>query len=544
MQGKLATESTEKASKILMVGKIIGNYLISSELAQGGMGAVYRGRHQALPREVVVKSILLSSFPPHAQEQLKARFVREAFVQSQLDHPNIVRVYEFFTSPENYYLVMEFVNGMSLRDLIKRQGALAPNQAVALFKQALSALDFAHNFSYEDESGRQLKGITHRDIKPANLLLDGLGRLKITDFGIVKLAGESSMTRTGFNPGTIEYMSPEQIRGQEVDARSDLYSIGVSLYEALSGRLPFPYSESGSEYEVMRGHTELTPPPLSQLAPNVPAALVEVVMRSLTKNPSDRFATAVDFLDALLEYERPNATDKQRASAMPAHQLTHSMTEVLESPTQPAPLTTEVLPAGSTHPNAKPQSAKPPALQPTAAKPASVQPAAFDQLQTNIAPRQPLSQAQARSNQTGLIAVSAILLCLIAAAGAYFLWSPNSPSAETSVATASPTATPVVTKEDDPLKPMQELEQQERYADAIKLYGEYLQANSQAADAATISARLTDLKKLQGLLTVADLELSKQDYAAAKRDYSEALKLRPTSKRAQTGFAEADAKLR
>lgn len=528
-----------------MVGKIIGNYLITSELAQGGMGAVYRGRHQALPREVVVKSILLSSFPPHAQEQLKARFVREAYVQSQLDHPNIVRVYEFFTSPENYYLVMEFVNGMSLRDLIKRQGALAPSQAVALFKQALSALDFAHNFSYEDESGRQLKGITHRDIKPANLLLDGLGRLKITDFGIVKLAGESSMTRTGFNPGTIEYMSPEQIRGQEVDARSDLYSIGVSLYEALSGRLPFPYSETGSEYEVMRGHTELTPPPLSQLAPNVPAPLVAVVMRSLAKNPGDRFATAADFLDALLEYERPNATDKQRAVANPVHQLTHSMTEVLESPTQPAPLTTEVLPAGSTHPNAKPQSPKPAALQPTIAKPAPVQPAAFDQLQTNIASRQPLSQPQPRnSNRTGLIAVSAILLCLIAAAGAYFLWSQNSPSAETSVATASPTATPVIAKEDDHLKPMRDLEQQERYADAIKLYGEYLHANSQAADAAAISARLTDLKKLQGLLTVADLELSKQDYAAAKRDYSEALKLRPTSKRAQIGFAEADAKLR
>ena len=526
-----------KALANSMVGTTVGNYLITSELAQGGMGAVYRGRHQALPREVVVKSILLSSFPPQAQEQLKARFVREAYIQSQLDHPNIVRVYEFFTAPENYYMVMEFVNGMSLRDLIQRQGALAPNQAVAIFKQALSALDYAHNFGFVDESDRSLKGIIHRDIKPANLLLDGMARLKITDFGIVKLVGEHSMTRTGFNPGTIEYMSPEQIRGQEVDARSDLYSLGVSLYEALCGRLPFPYSESGSEYEVMRGHTEVSPPPLSQLAPNVPAALATVVMRSLAKHPNDRFASAAEFLDALIEYERPNATDKQASFGAPAQQHTHSMTEVLESRTQPAPLTTEVLPAGPTDPNAKP----------ITARPAPARPAAVDQLQTNISPKQPPLQTQPRrSGLSGIIVVSVALVCLIAVAGAYFLYSRTSPPVETSAASLPPvtTSTPAIPQEDARIKQMRDLEQQERYADAIKLYGEYLQANAQTENAANLSARLADLKKLQGLLTVADLELSKQDYAAAKRDYSEALKLRPDSKRAQTGLSQAEAKLR
>src|SRR5262249_46103860 len=171
-----------------MLGKIIGNYQITGELAQGGMGAVYRGRHQRLPREVVVKSILLSSFPPHAQDQLKARFVREAYIQSQLDHQNIVRVYEFFTTTENYYLVMEFIDGMSLRDLIKRQGAISPGNAIPLFKQALSSLDYAHNFNYVDESGNRHTVIIHRDIKPANMLPDGIPRLKITDSGIAKLA--------------------------------------------------------------------------------------------------------------------------------------------------------------------------------------------------------------------------------------------------------------------------------------------------------------------------------------------------------------------
>ncbi len=521
-----------------MVGKIIGNYLISGELAQGGMGAVYRGRHQTLPREVVVKSILLSSFPPQSQEQLKARFVREALVQSQLDHPNIVRVYEFFTSPENYYLVMEFVNGMSLRDLLKRQGALAPSQAVAIFKQALAALDYAHNFSYVDEFGRPLKGIIHRDIKPANLLLDGMARLKITDFGIVKLAGESSMTRTGFNPGTIEYMSPEQIRGQEVDARSDLYSLGVSFYEALSGRLPFPYSESGSEYEVMRGHTELSPPPLAQLAPHVPAKLAAVVMHSLAKEPGARFASAAEFLDALLDYERPNAANQGAGVDAPAHQLTHSMTEVLEARTQPAPITTEVLTADPTHPNVKRQP-----VQPLPTKPA-----ASDQFQTTITPKPSPSPTPARRNSSaGLIAVGAVLVCLLVAAAAYILWPQNAPLTETSTTVALPTATPttpVAAQENDHLKPMRDLEQQERYAEAIKLYGEYLQANSQAPDAAKISAQLTDLKKLQGLLAVADLELGKRDYEAARRDYSEALKLRPESKRAQAGLTAAEARLR
>jgi serine/threonine-protein kinase len=522
-----------------MVGKIIGNYLISGELAQGGMGAVYRGRHQTLPREVVVKSILLSSFPPQAQEQLKARFVREAYIQSQLDHPNIVRVYEFFTSPENYYLVMEFVNGMSLRDLLKRQGALAPNQAVAIFKQALSALDYAHNFSYVDESGRPLKGIIHRDIKPANLLLDGMARLKITDFGIVKLAGERSMTRTGFNPGTVEYMSPEQIRGLEVDARSDLYSLGVSFYEALAGRLPFPYSETGSEYEVLRGHMELSPPPLAQLAPHVPEALAAVVMRSLAKAPEERFASATEFLDALLAYERPNEINQSANVAVAANSLTHSMTEVLESSTQPAPLTTEVLPAESTHPNVKRQ---PLAIAP--AKPA-------DQFRTTIAPQSipqsaPQSVYASRNRSAGLIVVGAILLCVLAVAGAYFLWLRTSTAEESPATTALPASPtiPTAAQEDERLKPMRELENQEHYAEAIKLYADYLQANAQATNAAQISARMAELKKLQGLLTVADLELSKQDYEAARRDYSEALKLRPESKRAQDGLAEAESRLR
>ncbi|HEX9003403.1 MAG TPA: serine/threonine-protein kinase, partial [Blastocatellia bacterium] len=289
-----------------MIGRIIGNYRITSELAHGGMGTVYRGQHVHLPREIVVKSILLSAFTPSAQSHLKARFRREAYIQSQLDHPNIVRVYEFFAAEDNYYLVMEYVPGMTLRDLLLRQGVPTPAQAVYLCKQALSALDYAHNFTYVDESDIRHTGIIHRDIKPANMLLDNKGRLKITDFGIVKVMGEQStgagMTQTGFHPGTVEYMSPEQLLGLDIDARSDLYSLGVTFYEMLSGRLPFERSSTGSDWEVRKGHIEKDPPPILELRPDLPPTLAAIIMRALQKSPNERFQTATEFQEALNIY--------------------------------------------------------------------------------------------------------------------------------------------------------------------------------------------------------------------------------------------------
>jgi len=283
-----------------MMGRAIGNYIITGELARGGMGIVYRARHVTLPRNVVVKCIRPVAFSEEAQKELRARFRREAHIQSQLDHPHIVRVYEFFSGDEEYFLVMEYVPGSSIRSMLDQRGSLPAGEASALAVQALDGLAHAHGLHYVDESGNTGVGIIHRDIKPSNLLVDERGNLKLTDFGIVKVLGGGQSTKTGSSPGTVDYMSPEQIRSLPVDARSDLYSLGVTLYEMLTGRSPFQRKDTDSDYEVLRAHIETDPPPIQTLNPDIPSSLADVVARSLKKDPNQRWQTAVEFREALI----------------------------------------------------------------------------------------------------------------------------------------------------------------------------------------------------------------------------------------------------
>ncbi len=508
-----------------MINQLIGNYRITAALAEGGMGTVYRGRHQNLPRDVVVKTIRLSSFHPRDQDQLKARFVREAYVQSQLDHPNTVRVYEFFTAEENYYLVMEFIDGMSLRELIQRRGALEPVHALPLLKQALSGLSYAHKFSYVDESGRSHTGVIHRDIKPANLLLDGLGRLKITDFGIVKVTGESGMTQTGFNPGTVEYMSPEQIRGLEVDARSDIYSVGVTFYEALSGQLPFPPSDTGSAYEVMRGHTELTPPSLAEVLPDLPAALAKLIMRALEKDPARRYQTADEWLNAITEYEH-GAEKSQRTEVIAA-----AMTEVVNPPTE---VLTEEL-AGRVGARGS-QGVEPQVGM------------SQDVPETQLTPTPP--PPKSTPSRAGLAALGIASLLIMAAIAGYFVWQRKGVPVETSSVPAQPVASPSamptappVVGESVQLRAAREAEETERYADAIRMYEDYLVANALAADATAIAKRLAEIKAFNGHLEIARVWMDQGDFREARKDYAAAVKARPSSKLAKSGLAAAEARL-
>jgi serine/threonine-protein kinase len=282
-----------------MVGRTIGNYIVTSELAHGGMGIVYSARHVSLPREVVVKCIRPIACSADEAEDLRARFRREAYIQAQLDHPHIVRVYEFFDGAEEYFLVMEYVHGLSLRSMLDQRTILPAEEACALAAQALDGLACAHTLRFVDEAGNTGIGIIHRDIKPANMLLDERGQLKLTDFGIAKILGNDQLTKTGFSPGTAEYMSPEQIRGLPADARSDLYSLGVTLYEMLAGRVPFSRTSAGSDYGVLKAHIETEPTPIRTLNAGILPSLADVVARSLKKDPNQRWQTAAEFREAL-----------------------------------------------------------------------------------------------------------------------------------------------------------------------------------------------------------------------------------------------------
>ena len=289
-----------------MLGRIIGNYEVISQFGEGGMGELYFGRHTRLAREVIIKTIRTEDFSPRQVEHLRDRLEREAFVQSQLDHPNIVRVYDFVAIGDTTCIVMEYVPGRDLRKMISREtGPVAPARAIRLFKQVLAAVDYAHHFIYQDKSGERHQGIIHRDLKPANILVTPDDVVKVTDFGIVKVRGVKGGTQMGFNPGTPEYMSPEQARGRELDQRSDIYSLGVVFYEMLTGHVPFEGDGSGtSDYEIRRGHIEMPVPPFSKYYPGVSLELEKITFKALEKSPDDRYQTARQCLEVLEEFEQ------------------------------------------------------------------------------------------------------------------------------------------------------------------------------------------------------------------------------------------------
>ena len=251
-----------------------GRYRIQRKLGAGGMADVYLAEDQELGRRVAIK--ILNSRHGN-DDQFIERFRREAKNAAALNHPNIVSIYDRGEAEDTYYIAMEFLDGRTLKELIIGRGAAPINVAIEYARQILSALRFAHRH-----------GIVHRDIKPHNVLVDGEGRVKVTDFGIAR-AGTSQMTETGSIVGTAQYLSPEQAKGGEVDPRSDLYSLGVVLYELLTGKTPF---DGETPVEIAMKHLSTTPKPPSALRPDVPPELDMVVMRALAKNPDERYQSA------------------------------------------------------------------------------------------------------------------------------------------------------------------------------------------------------------------------------------------------------------
>lgn len=267
-----------------MIGTIIGNYKLTDKLGEGGMGAVFKGIDLMLEREVAIKVLrpeLLSN------ADVVERFRSEAVTLAKLNHPHIATLYSFFRQSDEFFMVLEFVPGETLDALVQRCGALADGHAAHLINQALDGIAHAHE-----------AGIIHRDIKPANLMLASSNIVKVMDFGIARALGNNRMTRAGRLVGTIEYMSPEQIRGQEVDARSDFYSLGAVLYEMVTGRLPF---QSNSEWELMRAQIEDAPQPPRQIAPHISSAMERLILRALAKQPEDRFQSAAEFRADLVQ---------------------------------------------------------------------------------------------------------------------------------------------------------------------------------------------------------------------------------------------------
>ena len=251
-----------------------GRYRIQRKLGAGGMADVYLAEDQELGRRVAIK--ILNG--RHANDaQFIERFRREAKNAAALNHPNIVSIYDRGEAEDTYYIAMEFLDGRTLKELIVGHGAAPVRVAIEYARQILSALRFAHRH-----------GIVHRDIKPHNVLVDAEGRVKVTDFGIAR-AGTSQMTETGSIVGTAQYLSPEQAKGGEVDQRSDLYSLGVVLYELLTGKTPF---EGDTPVEVAMKHLSNAPKPPSELRKDIPPELDMVVLRALAKDPNDRYQSA------------------------------------------------------------------------------------------------------------------------------------------------------------------------------------------------------------------------------------------------------------
>jgi beta-lactam-binding protein with PASTA domain len=256
-------------------------YKLVSRLGSGGMADVFLAEDEQLGRKVALKLL----YPRFAEDPgFVERFRREAQAAAGLQHPNVVSVYDRGSYDGTYYIAMEYLPGRSLKQLIRAEAPLDPIRAIDITLQILKAARFAHR-----------RGVIHRDLKPHNVIVDESDNAKVTDFGIAR-AGASDMTETGSIMGTAQYLSPEQAQGHAVSAGSDLYSIGVVLYEMLTGRVPF---DAESAVSIALKHVSEAPPPMTVFNPAVPAELEQVVMWALNKNPVDRPANADQFITAL-----------------------------------------------------------------------------------------------------------------------------------------------------------------------------------------------------------------------------------------------------
>jgi serine/threonine-protein kinase len=302
------------------VGQHIGDYEILSILGVGGMGKVYKVRNVISDRVEAMKILLpdLSS-----NQGLAERFLREIRLLAALNHPNIAALRTALTHENQLVMVMEFVEGETLANRLAR-APLSTAEAVNYADQVLAALSYAHK-----------QNIIHRDIKPANMMLTPEGVVKLMDFGIARSSTNGSLTSTGTTLGSLNYMPPEQVRGEAADARSDIYSFGVSLYEMLTGKLPF---RGDSQYSLMTAHLNQEPPAPITLRSDLPPELNEIILMSIAKDPANRFQSA-DAFRAALKSVPVSALPAAGTTVTPTPRPTTGATTLMDTPT-PAPVRT------------------------------------------------------------------------------------------------------------------------------------------------------------------------------------------------------------
>lgn len=264
-----------------MTGQVIGNYRVIDRLGGGGMGKVYRAVDLMVEREVAMKAL----HPEIArQPETLERFRTEAVTLARLNHPSIAQLYTFFREGNDFYMVMEYVPGETLEARIQR-GPIPWREAFEIAAAVLDAIHFAHS-----------QGILHRDLKPANIMITPQGQVKVMDFGIAQALGRAKLTREGRVVGTVEYLAPERIRGGAPDARADLYSVGIVLYEMITGRLPF---RGDTEYEIMMAQLNAAPDRPATWATDLPAEAEAAVLKALEKEPEQRYPDAQTFAAAV-----------------------------------------------------------------------------------------------------------------------------------------------------------------------------------------------------------------------------------------------------
>lgn len=484
----------------------VSSYRLESEIGRGGMGIVYRGVHVFFEEVVAVKVIspVLTRDP-----ELLERFTKEAKLQRQLQHPNIVQVREFLVEQGTYYIVMEFIDGETLETRLNRiRKPMSIEEALNIFSQTLAGFGFAHS-----------QDIIHRDIKPSNIMLTLQGVVKLTDFGIARMmrSGHLTQTPSGTVLGTPAYMSPEQILGKKVSVQGDIYSMGITLYQMLTGRVPFERpKDADSDYPILEAHIHQAPVPPRRLVPSIPASLEGVILKALAKQPEDRFHSCSEFLGALPAVAR-------RKSA------------VADATTVPSEVRAHLLP--------EPVAPEPRKERARAARPQE--------------PSGPLGVAPVKpERKTRLLLLTGALVLVTTAWFASYLYRGRVElpgfRGDKAVVDKSP-AEPGKSAEPEQVNPAGELEQQLHrakaafdrgdFSGAVSAYDKVLAldpSNKDAQDGIDLSRRAqteAELRsRVQGLLEEGKSAFNRADYSGAATVYRSVLELEPSNKEAREGI--------